>query len=418
LLLLCAPLVLAACGGSADGESSAASEWVSETVTEGDVTVVRTLSGSVWGGGATLLEDLSIGVESGEDPYMLGNVTAVAEHAGEIFVLDQQVPTIRVYDAQGRHLRDLGAEGSGPGELQRPESMVIDDTGRIYVRDPRNGRIMILSTRGEELGVIRITSSFSTSNAMVLTHDGTLYNYELLNQGSDVTDWQMGMVPQYEDEQMEGEPIEPPDFDYEPPTLVARREGSTSVNSLPFAPQSHWTLAPTGAVIGGVSNDYSFDIRYPDGRVTRVQKSWVPVPVQADEAAWIKKNATANMRDTQPDWSWTGPNLPASKPAFSQLLADHDGRIWVRRPGPGYHVQEECNEDPEPGDPFGDACWSETTTWEVFDAEGRFLGGADLPEGIRMYPRPYIRGDAFLTSFMDEIGTVMVKRYQIVLPGN
>jgi len=416
-LMLVSALALSACGGTG-GESSSAAQWQSETVTEGNVTTVRTISGSVWGGTATLEEEVSIGVESGDDAYMLGAVRAVAEIEGEIFVLDQQVPAVRVYDADGRHLRDLGAEGSGPGELERPESMVVGGDGRLYIRDPRNGRIMILSPQGEELGTIRITSSFNTSNPMVMTNDGTLYNYQLLNMGSDVTDWKLGMVPQYEDDEMEGETIEAPEFDYEPPEIVARREGSTSSNSVPFSPQRHWRLLPSGAVIGGVANDYGFDIRYPDGSITRVEKSWEPVPVESAEAAWFKRSATANMRDTQPDWTWNGADIPSHKPAYSALLADASGRIWVRRPGPGYHVEEECNEDPEPGAPFGTPCWRETTTWEVFDEEGRFLGGAELPEEIQMFPPPYVRNDLFLAAYMDEMGTVMVKRYRIVLPGS
>ena len=54
------------------------------------------------------------------------------------------------------------------------------------------------------------------------------------------------------------------------------------------------------------------------------------------------------------------------------MLADQSGRIWVRRPGPGYHVEGDCTEDPEPGGPF-ERCWMETSTWEVFDEEGRYL---------------------------------------------
>ncbi len=420
--LLFSTLVLAAaCGGSTggtSGEASSAAEWVSETVTEGDVTTVTTVSGSVWGGSATLVEEVSIGVESGDDAYMLGSVRAIIEDGGEIFVLDQQVPIIRVYDLSGQHLRDIGAEGNGPGEFERPESMVIDPAGRLFIRDPRNGRIMILSKDGEELGTIRITSSFSTSNPMVVTRDGTVYNYELLNRGSDVTDWSLGMIPMYEDEEMEGEPVSPPEYDYEPPQLVARSGGSTSVNNVPFTPGVQWTLSPSGAVIGGVSDDYSFDIRRTDGTMIRVIKSWEPIPVDPEESAWRKRSTTANMRSTQADWSWSGADIPSTKPAFSQLLADFSGRIWVRRPGPGYHVEEECNEDPQPGEPFGTACWGQDTTWEVFDEEGRFLGGAALPERVRTFPQPYIRDDLFLATHMDDMGTVTVKKYRIVPPAH
>lgn len=418
LCAFAALVALAACSGGG-AESPDAGEWQSETTSEGNVTTVRTISGSIWGGVAQLEEELSIGVESGEDAYMLGQVQALAEDDGEIFVLDRQVPVVRVYDSSGVHLRDLGKEGQGPGELQSPESMVIGPDGRIYIRDPQNGRVMILDKNGEEQGIIRITSSFHTSTPMVMTQDGTLYNYQLLEQDVSIDDWQLVMVPLFEDEEMEGEPIRPPEFDFEEWQIIGQREGNTSINRVPFSPDISWTLSPSGAVVGGVSDDYSFEIHYPDGRVTAIEKSWEPVPVNRDEGTWYKKQATANMLNSFPGWVWNGREVPSYKPAFNGLFADNNGRIWVMRPGPGVHLGGDCIEDPEPGEPFYQKpCWRQTTTWEVFDEEGRYLGGAELPEGIQSRPAPFIRDDMFLASFTDEAGTVMVKRFRITPPAN
>ena len=51
--------------------------WVGTITTEGNVTTVVNESGSVWGGTATLVEEASIGVESGADEYMFGEVRGV-----------------------------------------------------------------------------------------------------------------------------------------------------------------------------------------------------------------------------------------------------------------------------------------------------------------------------------------------------
>lgn len=64
LLLLATPFVLAACeadaGLSADGPAT-----VTETI--GDTTVVRTVSGSVWGAEATLVPEISVGEVDGAE---------------------------------------------------------------------------------------------------------------------------------------------------------------------------------------------------------------------------------------------------------------------------------------------------------------------------------------------------------------
>ena len=411
-------LGLAGCGAQESGVAVDRA-WVGTITTEGNVTTVVNESGSVWGGPARLVEEASIGVEFGEDAYMFGQVRAIAATDEEIYVLDQQVSMIRVYDVEGRHLRDIGKEGEGPGEFRQPASMVIGPKGRIYVRDARNGRISVLSPEGGELATMHLNTGFSTSTPMVITTHGQLYNSERTNPTGAIEDWGMAMVPRSEDDTQEGEPIFPPElgFDNAEWRIEGRNEGAVAIYSVPFAPSDVWTLSPSGAVIGGVSEDYSFEIRHPDGRITRVVKDWDPVPVDPDEGEWFKRNATARMRRMFPEWIWNGSDVPSHKPAYSQLLADLSGRIWVRRPGSGYHVDTECHENPLVESDNEEPCWREHTTWDVFDEEGRFLGKADVPEGISLYPGPYIRDDVFLSSFMDEMGTIMVKRYRLVLPG-
>ena len=119
---LIAVTTLPACSSGNGSESPGVGEWESEISTVDNVTTIRTISGSVWGGAAILEEELSIGVESGEDAYMFGSVRGLAEHDGEIFVLDQQVPVVRVYDLSGRHVRDLGKTARGRASSASPRA--------------------------------------------------------------------------------------------------------------------------------------------------------------------------------------------------------------------------------------------------------------------------------------------------------
>lgn len=104
-----------ACGPNAT-TSASGNAWVGTITTEGDVTTVVNESGSVWGGTATLIEELSIGVETGPAEYMFGRVGATASYGNRIYVSDLSVPAVRVYTLEGEYIGDIGREGQGPGE--------------------------------------------------------------------------------------------------------------------------------------------------------------------------------------------------------------------------------------------------------------------------------------------------------------
>jgi hypothetical protein len=141
-----------------------------------------------------------------------------------------------------------------------------------------------------------------------------------------------------------------------------------------------------------------------------------PEGVESDEQKWYKARAVANFRSMIPGWVWNGREVPNYKPPFDELLADRDGRIWVRRLGPGIHL-EGCDPEPEDSSDFySNPCWQETYIMDVFDIEGRFLGAVDIPEGFQSYPEPYIHGDMVLAVIEDDEGVEYVKRFRLQLP--
>jgi len=77
---------------------------------------------------------LSIGVEEGDENYMLGGVADVEEdEEGNIYVLDFKFRTIRKYDKYGKFIKNIGRKGGGPGEIsQFPVDMALGN-GKIYL---------------------------------------------------------------------------------------------------------------------------------------------------------------------------------------------------------------------------------------------------------------------------------------------
>ncbi len=95
------------------------------------------------------------------------------------------------------------------------------------------------------------------------------------------------------------------------------------------------------------------------------------------------------------------------------VLPDQSGRVWVLRSGRGSY--NPLCDDPEP--PRGTQCWIDEMIIDVFGGDGRYLGNVELPENLDLRLVPFIRDDVVIGVVEDEAGTIMVKRYRLVLPG-
>ena len=399
LVLLVA--ALAACSPEQPVETDG--HWVGTITTEGDVTTVVNESGSVWGGMATLVEEASIGVEAGEDAYMFGNIMGVGVADGRIFVLDWQVHRVRVYDLSGAHVRDMGNEGDGPGEFRSPVGLAVGQ--RVFVRDSQIGRITVYDTNGELIDTWPIMPYFSP-DPMVVTTAGELY-----------VPYTDGMAP-WGPEGQAGSLLPYPETEKRPPRMTAvRPDGRHYARDVPFWPLPVYAMSPTGETIHGSGDAYRFTVLRQDGTELHVEARAEPVMVADAEAAWHRAGVTAYLRLAEETWRWDGPEIPDTKPAFTEFVPAVSGEVWVVRPGPGYE-DTDC-------EPYGygleapDSCWKETRIVDAFAADGRYLGAVDVPDELQLdaRPRPHIRGDMVVGVVQDEVGTIMVKRYRLVLPG-
>jgi len=412
-------LLAAGCAGGGGGIEG---EWEYRRTVQGNTTTVRTLSGSLWGGEARLVEEASIGDPGRGDAYLLAHVQAIECDRERIYILDQQIPIIHVYDMQGEHLWDIGREGEGPGEYLRPRSLAINPAdGNLYVRDGRGARIPYFTPQGEYVGQWRLFGGWSMGSPMFFADDGTLYTPAIINAGpnTEVWDWRGGRIA-WGPEGALGDTLAEPEVDFQQWQLVAQDPGGdgTSVNNVPFSPGTHWTYSRDRKIIGGVSEEYRFEVRWPDGRVFIVERDYDPVPVAPEEALWHERAETANMRGTQPGWAWNGKQIPAHKPPFDFFTADRSGRIWVQRVGPGRRVEGGV-EDPLANsnlDWYRNPLWVDTWRADVFTCEGEFLGEVDLPTGFSFTPEPYIEGDMVIAYFEDDEGLPHITKYRLVLP--
>lgn len=389
----------------------------------GVVTTVRSTQ-PIWDAKAVLVEEVSIGTDIGDDPYMFGAVASVYATDEEIYVADRQVPAVRVFDFLGRHVRDIGRQGQGPGEFLAPVFVAGTPDGRIVVQDmQRRQRLIVYGRDGSVLEPYRLEAEPKCcTRPPVVLEDGTVW-LELRRGGGRT----IGMtsveryVQRFDSDGARGErQAVPLGEELRPHTFrLVDIEHDTYA---PFSPQHLWTLSPQGAIVVGVSSDYEFEMRHADGSVTRVIRETPPVEVLDIEAEWHRKAILSSY-----GWSPEGERvnlewdevIPETKPAFERFVVAASGEIWVYREGPSTPVPD-CSVGPIGRSGLArvpPACHETTVIVDVFDGEGRYLGELDIPDGFSLVaPYPFVRDDLVVGVVEDESGLQLVKVFRMVVP--
>jgi hypothetical protein len=144
---------------------------------------------------------------------------------------------------------------------------------------------------------------------------------------------------------------------------------------LPTDPTKEHAISPLGHMIVGVTDDYAFDVRSPEGPTVRIEKVYEPVGFGDEELAewravidWLERlEHPGQINDVR-----------STKLAYHSFLTDPQGRIWVR-----VHVRARKDEATEVtsreygGPPL--ISWVEPAVYDVFEPDGTYLGEVRFP---------------------------------------
>ncbi len=160
-----------------------------------------------------LMEERMIGGTNGPDPGQFAFVTDIARtSSGEYYCGEYgEFDRIHRYTLDGKYLDRMGEHGDGPLQFSRPQSLVVDEEGLLWVADSCNHRIQVIDWRDTKPRSVAILGkqgqapgefqypygmSFSKDGSLIVSEFGNHRVQRLDREGKPLASWGVaGSVP-------------------------------------------------------------------------------------------------------------------------------------------------------------------------------------------------------------------------------
>lgn len=386
-------LLLLVATTACDGADEMATTFSVDTLASGTI-VVRNAPREEGGEGTIRLErEVRIGAVDGAEPFVFGQVRDVAIGPdGLVYVLDGIAEEVRVFSADGQHVRTMGGPGDGPGELRGPFAIALDPEGRLWIAQERGRRYTVFDAAGSFVDSPQRPFRWPVSTGVLrFTRDGALHEHG----------WNGSANPGVRIRMTADSVVTIRDSLALPAWTSAawtRPVGERIGMQVPFTPRMVADVGPDGSVWTAMGDSYRLVQRGPGGDTLRVVEMAVPpTPLSDAERAAADDSAdVAAGRGFEVDRS----QIPAAHPYFTDLVVASDGHLWLRR----------RVESGPPGDDGGHA-----EAYDVFAPDGRYAGRVPVA-GMDSWPSPYITGTHIAGVSRDSLDVPYVEVYRIVWP--
>lgn len=342
---------------------------------------------------------LTLGVMDGEEPYMFNWVRGANRLSdGSIAVMNNSSGEIRVFGADGRHLRSMGGKGEGPGEFRIGRFIWVLPGDTLWVGDYRPWRYHVYASNGEYLRTVEIKPGyFNASLGGGVLDNGTSVNMRDDSHLRRALDFGEPMPRYVEAHASDGSVVG------ELARLEAEREGTwdgagVSLSTL-FDPRP--SVHARGTTIA-IATSREPEIRLLDEqlRLRRIvrwedpEREVTRAHVEAFRNGVIERRGGRDSEDWRPtDDAVISDRRPVADvfPTVNTVKIGRDGRLWVypyRKP--------DADED-----------------WWAFGTDGEFQCRLDHPAEVTIYE---FGADYLLGVHSDELGVERVVMYGVGLP--
>ncbi|MEK9499795.1 hypothetical protein WI372_02215 [Gemmatimonadota bacterium DH-20] len=362
---------------------------------------------------ATLREVLRIGTAEGDPNDMFSGISAFSVASnGQVYVAEFE-GNLRQFDSTGQFVGEVARQGQGPGEVLYVIGLDVNAGGDVAALDLGNRRVSFFDSVGNSIGQLRLPDGRPAygRDALRWDIDGDLWLGINPVRAALEPDYDYDLRPIF-GRIVAGGQVEDTVFLEATSDECHRRDpvharGMYEDFRIGFLPFYHWSRSPNGTVAVGCAANYSFDLRYPDGRVLRVERAWQPALMESDEQAHFLMYHDA---------------APRNRPAFLRVWLGEKGRIWAR-PGTAGHPRSATPAERSAGYPeeIWDA-WVPTDGMDVFEPGGAWLGHVRTPPNwvARPFPGladPQFMGDTIWAVTTDELGVEYLSKFVVEWPG-
>jgi hypothetical protein len=349
-----------------------------------------------------------MGTVDGPEPTVFASVSGIeVDDSGRIYVLDRQANELRIFSADGTHVRSVGRSGGGPGEYAAANGLRWISPDTLVLVDQRGNRYSILTSEGEYVrSVPRALGFYGWSFNGGYRRD-TLYEFTTvgredaarpallgtsLRSAADASALVMSSDPEAPGRQATVDTVYLPQASgplFE--SFSVRNERGGMVMGVPFTPRPVYHIDADGDIWHGRGSEFRiFRSSFSGDTMMEILLDAEPLPVTADDLnTWQEGPGVTQFLERGGKLDLD--RIPKTKPFFDDVIVDSDGRLWVFMPSS------------EMQSPIA-----------IFDERGRYLGRVHA-DGFRRdtYVAPVVRNGRLYVVGRDDLDVQHVYVFRI-----
>ncbi len=330
--------------------------------------------------------DLSIGEEEDDENYMFSAPRNIdADSQGNIYVLDSSEYTVKKYDSQGKHVKNIGRFGQGPGEFDYPRYLNVSERGNIYVTELLEWKVEVFNQEGEYQRALNLRNVDEIS---VTRNEELIIGADYREKGKNDEIQYFYKVGKYD--QKKNEIL---DFYSQKHLRTARVSDGTFTFEYPLFVR--WDINSQDHIVVATANKYEMNVFTMEGGLLfKFSLDRKPIPVK-DE---VKRKISEILKGIRSGLGIDDPEIRKiveHHPLFNRISIDEKDRIWVEHYEPFWRDKPKIE-----------------TSYDVFSSDGKFLFSTQINQNV--FRQLVFKNGYIYTLARDESGYEIALRLRMI----